>query len=247
MDTTLSIALSHQSAVRRRMDVVANNIANMNTTAFQKESVMFKEFQVELQNANSPIGNTVSFIQDVGSKRSFAAGNFIPTNNSLDIAISGKGYLTMETADGEPRYTRNGHLSINEDGILIGAGGALVLDDGGATIPIGAEDADISISKDGTITSSAGPLGKLGLVEFTDEQSNSLKKVGQSLYSSNQVPEVAINSNITQGMLENSNVNAIEEMTAMLETLRSYQSVASMMKDYLDLKNSSLRTIASVG
>lgn len=247
MDSTLSIALSHQSAVRRRMDVVANNIANMNTTAFQKESVMFKEFQVELQNTNSPIGNTISFIQDVGSKRSFKAGNFIPTNNSLDIAISGQGYLTMESIEGEPRYTRNGHLSINNDGMLVGAGGALVLSDGGATIPIGAQDTDISIGKDGTINSSAGPLGKLGLVEFTDEQRNGLKKVGQSLYSSTEVPEAATDSLITQGMLESSNVNAIEEMTSMLETLRSYQSVQSMMKDYLDLKNSSLRTIAAVG
>lgn len=247
MDSTLSIALSHQTAVRRRMDVVANNIANMNTTAFQKESVMFKEFQVELQNASSPLGNTVSFIQDVGSKRSFKAGNFIPTNNSLDVAISGKGYLSMQSVDGEARYTRNGHLSINDEGMLVGPDRALVLDDGGAPIPIGAEDTNIEISPDGTINSSAGPLGKIGLVEFTDEDRANLKKVGQSLYSSEVAPNPAENSSITQGMLESSNVNAIEEMTAMLDTLRKYQSVASMMKDYQDMKNNSLKTIATVG
>jgi flagellar basal-body rod protein FlgF len=229
------------------MDVTANNIANMNTTAFQKESVMFKEFQVTLQNVNSPTGNTISFIQDVGSKRSFAAGNFIPTSNNLDVAISGQGYLTMETPDGEPRYTRNGHLSINEDGMLVGSGGALVIGEAGGPIPIGAEDTDISISADGTINSSAGPLGKIGLVEFTQEQRNGLKKVGHSLYSSDQIPNAAENSSLTQGMLESSNVNAIEEMTNMLETLRSYQSVQNMMKSYLELKNNSLRTIASVG
>lgn len=247
MDTTLSIALSHQAAIQRRMDVVANNIANMNTTAFQKESVMFKEFQVELRNANSPVGNTVSFMQDIGSKRNFRAGNFIPTNNTLDVAISGKGYLTLETQAGELRYTRNGHLSINEEGMLIGAGGALVLDDGGNTIPIGAQDTDISISSDGTINSAAGPLGIIGLVEFTDDERNSLKKVGQSLYSSNAVPIPAEESAITQGMLESSNVNAVEEMTEMLSTLRNYQSIGRMMKDYQELKDSSLRTIAAVG
>lgn len=247
MDSTLNIALSHQAAVQRRMDVVANNIANMNTTAFQKEGVMFKEFQIELLNSNSPIGNTVSYIQDVGSKRSFVAGNFLPTANTLDIAISGKGYLSLQSTDGQPRYSRNGHLSINDQSMLVGADGALVLDDAGSPIAVGAQDTEIVISTDGTINSSAGTLGKLGLVEFTDAQRDALKKVGQSLYSSEFQPTAATTSTVTQGMLESSNVNPIEEMTEMLQIMRSYQSVATLMKDYDDMKNSSLRTIAAVG
>lgn len=247
MDSTLNIALAHQTAVQRRMDVVANNIANMNTTAFQKENVVFREFQIELQNANSPLGKTISLVQEVGSKRSFKEGIFLPTNNTLDLAISGPGYITVQNDEGELRYTRNGHLSLNEEGMLTAADNSLVLDDGGAPIAIGPNDTNIEIASDGTITSEAGPLGKIGLVEFTEDELVNLRKAGLSLYSSDNQPLPAEQSSITQGMLEGSNVNAIEEMTDMLTIMRSYQSVAKMMDNYQSLKNSSLKTLGAVG
>ena len=247
MDSTLNIALAHQTAVQRRMDVVANNIANMNTTAFQKESVEFQEYKIRLENSNSLLGNTISLIQEVGSRRNFEEGNFTPTNNTLDIAISGRGYLSVEDQQGNLRYTRNGHLSINDEGLLVAAGGALVLDDGGAPITIAPTDTGIEIANDGTMTS-AGLLNvKLGIVEFDEENNGNLKKVGQSLFSSTFTPIPAEESVVTQGMLEASNVNAIEEMTDMLSIMRSYQSVAKMMDNYQNLKNSSLKTIGAVG
>ncbi len=245
MDSTLYIALSHQAAVQRRMDVVANNIANMNTTAFQKESVMFQEFLVELEGVDSPVGNTVSMTREYGVAFNFRPGDLEPTGNTLDVAINGPGYIAVQNGVGETLYTRNGHFSINENGELITSNGDLVLEIGGGTITITPQDTNITINEDGAIESDIGALGTLSLYEFADRQS--LERAGNSLYRANAAPIAPVESKIAQGMLETSNVRAVEEMTEMLQIMRNYQSVANILDNYQTMRSRSISALGRVG
>lgn len=244
MDSTLYIALSHQEAIQRRLDVIANNIANMNTTAYQRESVMFQEYLTNLDGVDSTIGQGVAFLQDVGVSHDFREGGHFSTGNDLDLAISGPAFLTVETPQGEIRYTRNGHFKLNEEGELATESGALVLDDSGDPIFFGPQDVEITIATDGTISSRAGRIARLALVEFDDRQS--LTRIGNSLYKTDATAIESENGAILQGMLEASNVNAIEEITNLINVSRSYQSVAKLLNDYQDLRTNSISRLGRV-
>ncbi len=244
MDSTLYIALSHQEAIQRRMDVIANNIANMNTTAFHRESVLFQEYLTNLPGVEGDVGKNVAFLQDMGVTHDFREGAHFTTSNTLDLAISGPAFLMVETPDGEIRYTRNGHMKINENGDLATESGGLILDDSGDTIAIGPQDVEIEIASDGTITSAAGPIAKLALVEFEDRQQ--LKRIGNSLYKTDQEAIPSETSAVTQGMLEASNVNAIEEITALINVSRSYQSVSKIMDAYQEMRTKSISRLGRV-
>jgi flagellar basal-body rod protein FlgF len=244
MNNTLYVSLSHQMAMQRRLDVVSNNIANLNTTAYRRESVRFEEYITEMKGAKDPLGGSLSFVQDYGVVRDFQEGSFDPTGNPFDIAISGPGFLTVETPEGETRYTRNGHLKLDEGGRIVTSNGSLVMDDSGSEITLASGDTEINIAKDGTISGNTGRIARLALVEFSNPQA--LLKVGDSQYSTTEVPEDSENSTILQGMIEGSNVNGVEEVTNMVQILRSYQKVAQMLSDYQKLRQSAIQRLARV-
>lgn len=244
MNNTLYVSLSHQMAMQRRLDLVANNIANMNTTAYRRESVRFEEYVIEMKGARDPLGGSLSFVQDYGVVRDFQEGSTIPTGNIFDIAISGPGFLTVETPAGETRYTRNGHLKLNEEGRIVTSNGSLVMDDTGNDIVLTPTDTEISIARDGTITGNTGRIARLALVEFSNRQA--LRKVGDSQYATAEVPIDSESSTVHQGMIEGSNVNGVEEVTNMVQILRSYQKVSQMLSDYQKLRQSAIRRLARV-
>lgn len=244
MNNTLYVSLSHQMAMQRRLDLVANNIANINTTAYRRETVRFDEFITEMKGANDPLGGNLSFVQDYGVVRDFQQGSTIPTGNLFDIAISGPGFLTVETPDGETRYTRNGHLKLDEGGVIVTSNGSRVLDDTGNEITLAIGDTEISIASDGTITGNTGRIARLALVEFTNRQA--LMKVGDSQYSTAEVPIDSESSTVEQGMIEGSNVNGVEEVTNMIQILRSYQTVSKMMDEYRRLRQTAIQRLARV-
>lgn len=244
MNNTLYVSLSHQMAMQRRLDLVANNIANINTTAYRRESVRFEEFITKMKGAKDPLGGSLSFVLDYGVVRDFQQGSAIPTGNTFDIAISGPGFLTVETPDGETRYTRNGHLKLNADGAIVTSNGSRVLDDTGNDIILTPGETEISIAKDGTISSETGRIARLALVEFNNRQA--LMKVGDSQYSTAEIPIPSESSSVTQGMIEGSNVNGVEEVTNMIQILRSYQTVSKMLDDYHRLRQGAIQRLARV-
>lgn len=244
MNNTLYVSLSHQMVMQRKLDLVANNIANMNTTAYRRESVKFQEFITEMKGANDPLGGDLSFVMDYGVVRDFQEGTIIPTGNIFDVAISGPGFLIVETPDGETRFTRNGHFRLNGDGIIVTSDGSRVQDDTGNDITLTTGDTDISIAKDGTITTNIGRVARLALVEFGNRQA--LRKVGNSQYSTAEVPIPSESSSFLQGMLEGSNVNGVEEVTDMIQILRNYQQVSKMLEAYQDLRKNSIQRLARV-
>ena len=229
------VGLSHQMALRRQMDIIANNIANINTTSFRGERALFEEFLIPTSE-----GRKISYVQDVGLVRDLAEGQLLTTGNPLDVAIAGKGFFVVETPVG-PRYTRNGNFTVNDKGVLVTAEGRPLLDDDNRTIKIEATDSDVTIAGDGSITAASGPIARLQVVSFGNEQR--LKKQGGTLYSSAEPPTPVKNPRIVQGALEKSNVQPIVEMTQMIEVLRNYQSTQRLVDTNHDLQRKAVEKI----
>ncbi len=240
MSNTIAIALSQQMALRRNLDVIANNLANLNTTAFKTESVIFEEYLMEVK---APDGTTTqySYVLDQGVNRDLTEGHQRVTGNPLDLAIKGPGYFVIETAAGE-RYTRNGHFTLNNDGQLTTKEGYAVLDDGNAPIVFTPQDGDITIASDGTITTNLGPRGRIAVVTFENEAA--LSKEGDSLFSAVDAPKPNDTAIVVQGAIEQSNVAPIVEMTKMISVMRAYQTAADLMSTNQDMAVEAIRSLS---
>ncbi len=230
------VAVSRQMALSRQMDVVANNLANINTTSFKRHMALLAEYPMRLDNVDQPL----SFVFDVGTHRDPKQGEVKPTGNPLDIAIVGAGFLVVETPKGE-RYTRNGNLRLNSDGELATASGYLILDDNNSPIVIDNNIAGLTIAKDGTVSNDQGPLGKLAVVRFRNEQA--MKSKGEGLYETEEAPIPVEEPDILQGMLESSNVQPILEMTRMIEIARAYSAIANLVKKDDDMRRAAIQKL----
>lgn len=239
MENVSYVVLSYQMALQRHMDILANNVANMNSTAFRGERPLFQEFLVTADD-----GSTTSYVEDVGLLRNLNPGSIQQTSNSLDVAISGEGFFVVDTADG-PRYTRNGNWRLDEFGQIVVGTGNPVVDDAGLPIVVDPGDGAITISTDGTVLSEAGPIGKVHVVSFEDEQA--LQKFGDGLFGAGeQIAQPATNFSVLQGMLETSNVNGVVEMTLMMEVANAYRTTAQMNSTNDDLRRRAIQTIGQV-
>jgi flagellar basal-body rod protein FlgF len=212
IDSGSSVALSGQIARDRQMDVLANNIANLSTTAFKGEEVMFATL---LSTAS---GTAVKYVQDVGTVRDWSQGPLTTTGNALDVALQGQGFIEVQTAQGI-RYTRDGRLKLDSTGQLVTLEGNAVLGDGQSPIAVPAGTTDITIGEDGTLSSPLGTVGKLAVVNFDNLQAVAADADG--LYTTDQAPAPATNVRIEQGMIEGSNVQPITEMTRLMQASRA--------------------------
>nr|WP_295837998.1 flagellar basal-body rod protein FlgF [uncultured Azospirillum sp.] len=224
MENSIYVALSRQMALQRQLDVTSNNIANMNTTGYKNQRMMFTEF---LEKPG--LHEKVSFVQDRAVVRDLANGAMTQTGNPLDLALTGQGYFTVDTASG-PRYTRAGNFRLNDQRQLVDAGGLPVLANNGQPITIPAGTGDVKVSGDGTVATELGPVGKLNIVTFKNEQL--MTEVGNGLYVSDEQPEPApVETKVAQGLLEGSNVKPVVEMTQMIEIQRQYMSAQRMVEN----------------
>ena len=250
MQNAVLVGLSRQVALGREMDVVANNIANLNTTGYKADGSIFEEFLASAARADQT-GSRVSFVRDRGIWHDMSQGPVERTGNSLDVAVDGKGFLVVQTPRGE-RYTRNGSMQINATGQLVTSDGFAVLGDGGP-IQFQPNDRQISISRDGTISVREGnskvdsARGKLRLVSFADPQR--LQKDGSSTFAA---PEgvspqpAAASTGIVQGAIEKSNVRGVVEMSRMIEITRSYTQISAILQQQNDLNQSAIDKLAEV-
>src|SRR5262245_10619145 len=123
METPIYIALSRQETLRRQMDVIANNIANMNTTGYKSQRMLFLEYLEQPAR-----GEKLSFVQDFGMMRDVRPGNLNITNNQLDVALRSEGFFAVDTAGGA-RYTRGGAWQLNDQRQIVDVNGLPLLDD----------------------------------------------------------------------------------------------------------------------
>jgi flagellar basal-body rod protein FlgF len=243
MDNSLLVSLSSQLAAYRSMDVIANNLANASTPAFKRETIKFEEMITPVTPSEDEVGpQNLSFVKDTGVLRDLTQGSLETTNAPYDVGINGNGYMVIQTPQGN-RYTRNGHFTLDPDGQLVTSSGQPVMGEGGA-ITITADDGDIHIASDGTISGKNGEIDKLRLVDFPDERS--LVKEGDSLYSTSQAPVTATNATLAQGMLEGSNVQPVLEIGHMIEVMRAYEATATLNSSQEDLERQSIDKLGAM-
>ena len=221
MENSLTIALARQSVLARQMDVIATNLANLETAGFKAENMIFSEYLEKTTD-----GEILSLVHDVGFVRDLSEGPMVGTQSPLDLAVHGEGYFTIKTPDGE-RYTRHGVFQLDGSGQIVTTEGKPVLNSGGSPITVPLGTASITITRDGTISADAQEIGQIKLVSFENPQA--LSKVGSGLYEAvGQSPTADADSEVLQGMIENPNVKGVIEMTRMIDTVRSYQAATKL-------------------
>jgi len=252
MENTLLIGLSRQVTLERQMDVVANNVANVNTSGFKADRSLFSEYLMPGAHEDNFVGRDrrLSYVQDRATFHDFSQGASEQTKNPLDVAIDGGGFLVVQTPAGE-RYTRDGGLQINNQGQLVTASGSPVLGTSGPIV-FQPTDHDISIALDGNVTvvEGAGRIdsvrGKLRLVSFA--QAQRLLKEGSNLYSAGEggAAQPDTTSKVRQGFIEKSNVNSVAEMSRMIEVTRTYTQIATLLQQQSDLHKTAIEKLADV-
>lgn len=237
------IAASRQIALKRELDVVANNVANITTNGFRRRVSNFAEhlMPVARGDALTTLDKRLSFAVSRGNFLDPARGTIETTGNPLDIALKGDAFLAVSTPQGE-RYTRNGALSLSSTGALVTSDGAPVLSDQGP-LTFSAADGDIRIAADGAISTAQGLRGRLKLVQF--DQPQALRNIGGNLLASDDAARpVTPGSWVETGALERSNVSAVAETARLIEVTRSYATLTQMMQRTDELRRSAISRLA---
>ena len=225
------------------MDIVAHNIANMSTSGYKGERMMFVEHLVKSQGGEQILGDKISYVRDIATMRDMSPGPLEQTGNPLDVAIEGEGYFVIQTDTGN-NYTRNGHFRLDNGGQIVTASGNPVLSDGGQPFFLAPGDTKVAIAQDGTVSTLNGALGRLAVVNFENE--HQLRPGAGGLYNTEAVPQPVERPNIAQGMLEGSNVQPVIEMARMIEVHRAYDAVKGFAEKEDDRMRKMIRDLSQV-
>jgi flagellar basal-body rod protein FlgF len=220
MDAGLYTALSRQSGLMREMQTVANNIANISTTGFRREGVMFSEYIARLGDGPSlSMANGNTRVVDLSQ------AGVSQTGGSFDLAIQGDGFFQVQTPDG-PRLTRAGAFTPSAEGVLVNFDGHSLSDEGGAPIAVPPGTGRVNISQDGTVSADGTEVGRIGLWQATDPLT--LRHEAGVLFSAGEMQPMQ-DGIMLQGFLEDSNVNPVSEIARMIEVQRAYELGQSFM------------------
>jgi len=238
MENALYVGLSRQVALQRQMALVSNNIANVNTPGYRADKMLFEEY-VTKQDVTK---EDLSMVLDYGQFKDTAAGQMSSTGNALDVALNGPGFMMVETAEGT-KYSRAGNLTLNNERVLVTASGNPVLDNGEGQITMPENVREITITTDGQIITDQGAAGQIGMVEFANV--NNMRSTGDGYYMADN-GEVAIpvqQTKMQQNMLEGSNVQAVLEMTDLIEISRQFQSMQRMLQNEHDRQRDTIQKL----
>lgn len=245
-------AVSGAIAQSARMDTIANNLANANTTGFKKDKQVFNEYLTAYEKMPDTIevpripasvesfydmnGGDKSYVDSAGTYTSFTQGSLKSSGSSLDVALEGKGFFEVLTPQGV-RWTRNGSFQLDNVGRLVTKEGFPVLKEGTgdpAQRSIQLSDRNVTITDRGDIYTGDNQVGRFSIVSFLDP--DQIQKQGNSLYklkeNSAATPSVATDARVHQGFIEGSNVNPIEEMTDMITAQRLFETTQQAIKAY---------------
>jgi flagellar basal-body rod protein FlgF len=221
MENSGYTTLTRQSGLLREMRVVANNIANSATTGYRQEGLVFSEYVQAIEG-----GSSLSMGQGNARVTSFHQGALTQTGGTFDFAIEGDGFFLVESPAGQ-RLTRSGSFSPNAEGDLVTQDGYRVLDAGGAPVFIPPGVSDLAVSADGTVSSEGAPIGQIGVVQPLNPQG--MVREDGVMFRADEGYEPAEQARVLQRFVEGSNVDAISQLTRMIEVQRAYELGASFL------------------
>ncbi len=253
---SLNIAATGMLAQQLNVEVISNNIANLNTTAYKKQRAEFQDllYQNERRvgSTSSDTGTIVPVGVQIGSGVKAAAvyrlstqGNLTNTNNPLDLAIQGKGYFQVQMPDGTTGYTRDGSLQLSPTGEIVTADGYII--DPGITLP--ANTTAVTVNANGQVLASVAgqaqpqTVGQLQLATFPNE--GGLQALGGNYLAETPASGTATTGNpgstaygtIQQGYLETSNVNIVSEITDLITAQRAYEMNSKVIQTSNDMES----------
>lgn len=244
MGTTNYVSLSLATALERSLDLAAHNMANASTAGFKASQPLLEA--VDPTNSGDDT-QAVNYVQDKGIYVDMSQGTFVPTGNPLDVAVNGEFFFGYEAPGGETAYGRDGRLTLNTDGQLVTMGGSPVVDISGAAITIPAETGtQVTIANDGTITDrDGGTVGRIGL--FSVDNPSLLEPIGNGLFlAGGTQAEQTENGTISQGFIEQSNVQPVVEMINLMDIQRAYERAVQLMRDENDLTKQAIERLGRV-
>ncbi len=229
MDSAGYVALSRQSGLMREMQIVANNVANISTTGFRREGLVFAEHVARLEREPS-----LSLSHGNARIADLSQAGITQTGGTYDLAIQGDGFFLVMTPEGE-RLTRAGSFTPSAEGELVTPEGYQLLDAGGAPV-FAPPAAVVAIGADGTISANGEAVGQIGLWQPTDPLA--LRHRAGTLFDGGAVEPVDT-GRIMQGFLEESNVNPVAEIARMIEVQRTYE----LGQKFLDAEDNRARNV----
>lgn len=215
METASYVALARQSSLMKEMRVIANNIANANTTGFRQEGVIFAEYVTQGDGVDN-----VSMAQGTVRNTSLLQGTLEQTGGTFDVAIEGDGYFLVQAPEGQ-RLTRAGAFAPSAEGTLVTHDGYPVLDAGGAPVFIPPGASDLAIARDGTISTEGRPIGQIGVVQPLDPIQ--MVREGGVMFRADEGFDPVENPRVMQGFVEASNVDPVLQIARMIEVQRAYE------------------------
>jgi flagellar basal-body rod protein FlgF len=232
MDNAAYAVLTRQSGLLAELQAVANNIANAETTGFRAEGVIFSEYVTALGGESPSLSMAAARVRET----SFTPGALARTGGTLDMAITGEGFFLVATPDGE-RLTRAGSFFQNANGDVVTAEGHALLDAGGAPVFVPPGAAQIGIAPDGTISADGVPVGQVGL--FLPSDPASMTRQSGVLFTAGSDLLPADGATVSQGFLEESNVDAVSQITRLIAVQRAYE----LGQGLLDREDSRIRNV----
>lgn len=237
------IALSAAVAAHKRLDVVANNLANVNTTGFKEQRLQFGHVLAHERATGREAEK--GYVATKGSHFNFEQGPITATHNPMDLALHGNGFLVVQGPESEaPMLTRSGALHISSEGELVDSEGRKVLMDGpGEAAIVLSENAAVEINEQGEVFQNKELMGTLRIVQ---SDTKSLQAMGDGRYASDPRTWTPAGNDVRvlSGHLESSNVNAISNLTQLIEINRGYQSIQRILDRYSKMDR---RAIDSMG
>lgn len=232
MDSAGYTSLTRQSGLLREMETVANNIANISTSGFRREGLIFSEFVVALEPGEPSLSMASANARHTDDKQ----GPLTQTGGTYDFAIEGPGYFLVETPQGQ-ELTRAGSFTPSAEGELVTPDGARLLDNGGAPIFVPPDARSISVASDGTLSADGRPLTQVGLY-LPDNPNDLSRRQGVRFAVEGDVVPVE-DAVILQGFVENSNVDPVSEIARMIQVQHAYQ----MGQQFLEKEDERIRAV----
>lgn len=239
MQKGLYVALSSQIALERRLTTIADNIANASTVGFRATSLKFDELVDGISAAST------SFVSEGEASLSALPGGMEATGNALDFAVKGDAWFGIETPQGVA-LTRDGRFQLTPEGALVNLEGYPVLDPGGAPIQINPANGALAAGTDGAISQRETPVGAIGLFDYP--AASEFQRFGSSGISVASLPDALADRSdvgVLQGFVEQSNVNALKELTSLIMVQRTFEDISALVRDTESSLSEAIKTLGS--